>query len=287
MKNSQPIWFNKKEGTTEINLSPSPYKIFVATPVHSEVSIHYTQALLKFQQDCFHRNILVSFTLYKSSLVQQGRNLCVAEMMNADKDYTHLLFIDSDIDFNSSTIFTMLEKDKDIIASPYPMKFLDWGRIQKRATDLNIKDPNELAKLGYTFPIKTENMSEIVVEDGVAEVTHAPTGCMLIKKSVIEKMIKQYPELEIKQPTLINGQEKDKPNFYNLFECLHEPDTKRYYGEDFGFCKRWTSMGGKVHLYCMDYMTHTGEYEYCGRLWDELQTQATLKKNIDESKKTK
>ena len=26
------------------------------------------------------------------------------------------------------------------------------------------------------------------------EVTHSPTGCMLIKRSVFEKMIKEYPE---------------------------------------------------------------------------------------------
>jgi hypothetical protein len=41
-----------------------------------------------------------SFTLLKSSLVTQGRNLCVAEMLNHEDNYTHLLFIDSDIDFN-------------------------------------------------------------------------------------------------------------------------------------------------------------------------------------------
>ena len=61
--------------------------------------MHYTQAVLKFQQDCILRKILVSFTLMKSSLVTQGRNLCVAEMLNHEDGYTHLLFIDSDIDF--------------------------------------------------------------------------------------------------------------------------------------------------------------------------------------------
>jgi hypothetical protein len=81
MKNNEPIWFNKPGAVTEINIGhrEPKYKIFVATPVHSEVSIHYTQALLKFQQDCLQKGILVSFTLYKSSLVTQGRNLCVAE----------------------------------------------------------------------------------------------------------------------------------------------------------------------------------------------------------------
>ena len=48
------------------------------------------------------------------------------------------------------------------------------------------------------------------------EVTHAPTGCMLIKREVLEKMIKHYPELEIFQPTYINGKEEKKLNMFNL-----------------------------------------------------------------------
>ena len=111
--NLKPIWFDEPSPVREINIGipkEPKYKIFVATPVHSEVTIHYTQALLKLQQECMQKGILVSFTLYKSSLVQQGRNLCVAEYLNDEKEYTHLLFIDSDIDFEPKTIFTMLEK---------------------------------------------------------------------------------------------------------------------------------------------------------------------------------
>ena len=43
----------------------------------------------------------------------------------------------------------------------------------------------------------------MTMENGVIEVTHAPTGCMLIKRQVIEDMIKHHPELEIYQPTLL------------------------------------------------------------------------------------
>ena len=101
---------------TEINLGSKPkYKIMVCTPCHSDVSMHYTQAVLKFQQECLRNNILVSFTLLKSSLVTQGRNLCVADFLNHEHEYEYLLFIDSDIDFQYSTIIKMIEKDKDII----------------------------------------------------------------------------------------------------------------------------------------------------------------------------
>ena len=38
-----------------------------------------------------------------------------------------------------------------------------------------------------------------MLNNGVMEVTHSPTGCMLIKRSVFEKMIKAYPDKGIVQ----------------------------------------------------------------------------------------
>ena len=288
-KPNEPIWFNKdktvvenkdtyqtiKTNTvTEINIGEqSPHKIMVCTPCHSDVSMHYTQAVLKFQQACWAKKIQVSFTLLKSSLVTQGRNLCVAEMLNHEDNYTHLLFIDSDIDFNSETIFKMLDFDKDIIGVPYPMKTLSWDKIWRRNNlkQTTINSGDDLSKIGFTFPVKVNNPESIVVDQGLIELTHAPTGCMLIKRNVLEKMIKEYPHLEIFQPTIINGVEVKKENMYNLFDTLHDPKTKRYFGEDFGFCQRWVDIGGKVYAYIDDYITHVGEYSYCGRFKDDLE----------------
>ena len=280
MQNNEPIWFNLNENTKEIKIKP-PTKIFVAIPCHSEISIHTCQSLLVLQQECMRKGMLVSFSLMKSSLVQQGRNLLVSEFINDSMKYDYLLFIDSDIDFQASTIFKMIEKDKDLIACPYPMKTFDWEKAWRRLNKEAIDQADHLSKSGFTFPIKVHNKNEITVNDGVAEVSHAPTGCMLIKRIVIEKMMAHYPELRINQPTIVNGKEAFKENFFNLFDCVHDPKTKEFFGEDFGFCKRWTEMGGKVYVYILDYITHVGEYQYCGRLWDELQ----YTKRIDEKAK--
>jgi len=296
MQNNKPIWFNEdtyqtikhnkvEPETIEINLDKKPIaKIMVCTPCHSDVSMHYTQAVLKFQMECMKQNILVSFSLLKSSLVTQGRNLCVAEFLNHKDNYDYLLFIDSDIDFEFSTIEKMLKADKDIIACPYPMKMIDtdrmWAKLHQ--TDL-IKTKDDLLKAGYSFPLKMDNKNDINIDHGVIEVSHAPTGCMLIKREVIEKMIKHHPELKIYQPTIVNGKETAKENFYNLFDTLHDVKTKRYFGEDFGFCQRWTDMGGKVYIYALDYITHVGEHQYCGRFYDQLEAL----KRVDVDKKIK
>jgi len=303
MQNNEPIWFGENKKTTanvdtyqteklekvdsnvtEINIGSKPgYKIMVCTPCHSDVSMHYTQAVLKFQQECMKRNILVSFSLLKSSLVTQGRNLCVAEFLNHSDNYDYLLFIDSDISFKPETIFKMIDADKDLIACPYPMKMFETDRMWKNIKETDrVKSKEDLLPSGYMYPIKLGS-NELIVDKGVMQVTHAPTGCMLIKRNVIDKLIANHPELEIYQPTVINGKETKKENFYNLFDTLHDPETKRYFGEDFGFCQRWSDIGGKVYVYVMDHISHIGDHEYCGRFYDMLEN---LKK-IDLSTKIK
>ena len=282
---SKPIWFDKNINERVVDISGPKYKIFVATPVHSECSIHYTQALLKFQKQCMMNSIMVSFSLLKSSLVTQGRNLCVANFLKDPTNYTHLLFIDSDIDFKFETIMKMLKLDREVIATPYPMKHIHWDQIWDRVQKGKIKNIEQLKRAGHAFPIKLDNQKgkEIPVVDGVIEVSHAPTGCMLIKKQVFDKMIKAYPNDKIEQATIVNGIALIDEYNYNFFDTIHDPETKKYYGEDFGFCKKWTAIGGKCYCYVSDDITHVGEYQYNGKLMDNLD----ISKTVDDTDKNK
>jgi hypothetical protein len=74
-----------------------------------------------------------------------------------------------------------------------------------------------------------------------------------------------------------------KKTFITYLIPLHDAETKRYFGEDFGFCQRWTDMGGKVYIYALDYITHVGDHQYCGRFYDML----TGMKRVDVGKKIK
>lgn len=285
---SKPIWFKTKENDLTVKLKDPEIKIYVATPVHSECSIHYTQALLKFQQCCMMNGILVSFSLLKSSLVTQGRNLCVANFLGDPIKYTHLLFIDSDIEFKFETIMKMLKFDKEVIATPYPMKYIHWEQIWDRLQQGKIKTKEELMMAGFIYPIKmdkivNENNKQISVVNGLIEVSHAPTGCMLIKRQVFDKMIKAYPGDFIDQATIVNGEAKSNPNMYNFFDTIHEKESKKYYGEDFGFCKKWTAIDGKCYCLIDEYITHVGEYQYKGRLQDNLE----ILKIVDDTDKNK
>lgn len=263
-KATTPLW---KKDTDKI-IQKSPYEIFVGTPVHSDVTIHYTQALIEFQGECFKRKTKVSFHMMKSSLVTQGRNLCVAGFLESPA--THLLFIDSDIYFQAKTIFKMLEADKDIISVPYPLKTLMWDKAFDKMKQGKIKSGNDIRRALHTYPMKVPDDKNIKIDAGVIEVTDAPTGCMLIKRSVIEKMIEKYPDKKIVQKTVINGEYVDKPNMWNFFDTTHDPVEKTFLGEDFSFCQLWSKLGGKCYAYVNDSIVHVGEHQYQGRFYDEL-----------------
>jgi len=283
---SRAIWFKKEEVKTEqIQTGSFDFKnttLLVATPVHSEVSIHYTESLLTLQGLGHSLGLTIDFLLLKSSLVTQGRNLCVANFLNK-KEYTHMLFIDSDISFDPSCVIKLLQCDKDVVSIPYPMKTINWKKVHGRVQDNKDINMEDLSKSGFTYPIKVEDQTNINVSKGLMEVTHAPTGFMLIKKEAILKMVEKYPHLKIKQPTIMNGEEKDTENLWNFFDTWFDQATNKYYGEDFAFCQKWRDIGGKCYCYVNDFITHVGEYSFEGKFIDEL----INTRKIDESKKIK
>ena len=264
-------------------------KIFIGTPCYGGmIAADYFKSCMRLVALAATKKIELQFaTIGNESLITRARNTLVQLFM--DGDYTHLLFIDADLAFDPQAVIRMLDFDKDIISVPYPMKTMSWDKIWRRLKSKEgaVNDANDLAKAGFTFPVKVQDPNSITVEKGLMELTHAPTGCMLIKRRVFKKMIEEFPHLEIFQPTNINGKEEKKDNMYNLFDTLHDPKTKRYFGEDFGFCQRWSDIGGKVYAYIDDYITHVGEYSYCGKFKDDLWQATRPVKPVDDTTKIK
>jgi hypothetical protein len=247
-----------------------PISIFVATPVHSDVSIHYFKACLEFQKECFVRKIPVMFQVMKSSLVTQGRQLCVSGFM--ESSCTHMLFIDSDISFNYKMIERMINYDKEICLVPYPIKGTDHDKVKARILAGETLSPH---LLGNQYTMSVPDPTNVKVTDGFIKVERGPAGCMLIKKEVIHKLIKEYPEFTINQHTLIDGKLVTRNHMYNFFDTYWNKDDKTYTGEDFYFCKLCKHAGIKMYALVDEYISHHGEYSYTGRLLDEFKQTET------------
>ena len=100
------------------------------------------------------------------------------------------------------------------------------------------------------------------------EVLDAPTGFMVIARRVFEQMALAMPELRYTpdvsgHPDVRRGQPAPPPH-YRFFDVLAEPDNGRYLTEDYAFCRRWQSIGGKVHVDTSSNLTHQGLKTYTG-----------------------
>ena len=239
--------------------------LMVCTPVHSEVSIHYMKACLDLQKECILNKIKVTFQILKSSLVTQGRNLCVSSFMNSDAD--RMLFIDSDIDFTTRSVFRLFNSPYDVSLIPYPMKTISEQQFRKDVKNRPDDLPNSY---GSIFPISVRDPEKVEPKDGFIEITKGPTGMMMIKRNVFEKLEEEYKEFNIIQHTMINGEMVERPHYFNFFDSYYSPKTKTYTGEDFYFCKLWTSIGGKIYALVDEEISHIGEHHYKGKVMDEF-----------------
>jgi len=223
------------------------------------------KACLDLQKECILNKTKITFQLMKSSLVTQGRNLCVSSFLNSDAD--RMLFIDSDIEFSTRSVYRLFKSPHDVSLIPYPIKQKEDPKFR---VDFQNRPDDNINTMGYTFPIELPDTKDIRPKDGFVEVVKGPTGMMMIKRSVFDKLKEAYEELVIKQKTLMNGELVDRPNYYNFFDTYWSNKNKTYMGEDFYFCKLWTSIGGKIHALVDEEISHIGEYKYTGKVMNEF-----------------
>ena len=225
------------------------FKLFIATPAFGhQVTTNYANSLLKFVSTS-HPRLAVSSAVHMQSgmaLVTQARNNCVAYFLNSD--CTHFLFIDADIGFEPDAIYRLLEKDVPLCLTPYPVK--GYGA-------------NNQLQFIVHFPDK-DNVR--IDKEGFAEITAGPTGFMLIKREVFEKLAEKYPERKTINKQLVgNKVETMEKGWYTFFETAQDPENG-YLGEDIAFCRLWTNIGGKIYADTQTPLTHFGSHAFHGSL---------------------
>jgi hypothetical protein len=256
-------------------------KIFVATPMYSGIcGGQYTRAMIELQKICSEYEIKTEFFfLFNESLITRARNYCADEFMRSD--YTHLMFIDSDIGFNPHDVLALAaladpESDKDIVCGPYPKKVISWEKI-KRAVDKGFADenPQKLANFvgDYVFN-PADGRPEIPLNEPV-EVLEGGTGFMMIQRKAFENYAKAYPEFSYKPDHVRSDNFDGTREIMAYFDCVICPDSKRYLSEDYMFCQWARKADIKVWMAPWMRLNHTGSYQFGGSLVDIAQIGAS------------
>lgn len=231
-------------------------KILIFTPCYDAMlTMQYTTSLLKLITMMQHKNIeyLVSF-LGNESLIPRARNKAVRQFMQTD--CTHLFFIDADIQFEPEAFLDLLFADKDVSCCSYAKKGINWNRL-KYSLEMEKDSKEDIKSRGLDFNFNCElKNGELQKKGDFFKVRHGATGFMLIKRSIITKLSKCHPELEIKGDQTC----EDESSSIGLFCCMiHE---KEYLSEDYAFCHRVNEAGGEVWMNCKHNLTHVGRFNF-------------------------
>ena len=268
-------------------------KLFLATPMYGgQCAGMYTKSVADLSALFAKYQIpLQLYYLFNESLITRARNYCVDEFMRSDA--THLMFIDSDIGFNVQDVIAMMalqtdESPYDVLGGPYPKKCISWEKI-KMAVDKGAadEDPNKLENYvgDYVFNPRS-GQREIPLGEPV-EVSELGTGFMMIRRKTFDDYKNAYPELAYKPDHVRTAAFDGSREIHAYFDCIIDPESKRYLSEDYNFCYHVTKMGGRNYLCPWMKLQHVGSYIFGGSLIDLATIGASATADTSQIKKTK
>jgi hypothetical protein len=268
-----------------MKIDDKPVHILVATPCYGNVlNTNYALSCFELKDICYSLGIRVSIRLIgNESLITRGRNYYV-NLFLTNKEYTHLLFIDADIGFYAKNIIEMLSFNNDIVCIPYPKKSINWTKLIKYA-NVEGMNPQKLEAISQEYVVNfLKNDSKVV--KGFIECSYGGTGCMMIKRNVIETMIERFHFTKYTNDVGgYNQNEINKENFYALFDCFICPKSNRYLSEDYAFCERATESGFRIWAYLNGPITHHGGHCFLGHFGSSLMM--TVQEQEEEVKREK
>jgi len=258
-----------QQGQLQINIDDlRKERLFIATPCYGGMLTEaYFRSMVRTLTFFNQHQIPVAFgTIANESLVTRARNVLVAYFLQSN--YTRLLFIDADIEFQVEDVLKLIAHNKDVCVGAYPKKGVNWQRIRE-AVMTNGQAPMDdrsIAASGSDYAINFKfvnaDMKQIAIENGVIKLHDGATGFMMIKREAIDKMIVAYPDLKYNND--LNTPPDLQDFFYAFFDTMIDPKDRRYLSEDYTFSRRWQNIGGDIWLDPSISLNHFGSFNFQG-----------------------
>lgn len=233
--------------------------IFVGTPTTDGglCHINYSTSLARLAVNAFQNNIDFSVaSTVNDSIVTHARN-CVAHTFMEHSDADTLLFIDSDIGFESEEVLKMVYENPGFIGVPFPKKNINWG-LAKRAIDLG-KD--NIDKYCGDFAVVFSGQQEITLNKPT-ECARVGFAIVAIKRDFLEQvkgLVRTYNDHD--------GEEKHE-YFYTGFD-----ENNHILSETYTFCDLVNKNGLKTYVAPWVNVTHAGTYLFQGSFSETLKLQ--------------
>lgn len=240
---------DKLFGATAVEFDPSGIDLAIICPVQNNtVDLAYHSSLFLTLRRLMQAGVKHSLQeTGGGSHIGKARENLLWKAYYQDPKPTHILFIDDDMGWDAGLVTRLLAADHEFAAIPGVRK-------------------QDVVSVCANF---WQGEQERHPTTGFIKVQEVGFAFVLIKTSVVEKMIAAYPELRY---------HASRPEWALFMDLIAEPEDGAEYGqrmsEDFSFCRRWRNIGGEIWVDPRARLIHAGRKEYTGCIMDVAAMQA-------------
>lgn len=234
--------------------------VLLALPAYSTVMYENWISIEMARFDLQQRKLDCGLIQGRGTYIHEARNNCVIQAYKCPAAWTHLMFIDSDMSFESDLVWNLMQRRVDVVCGAYVQKGYPWwpnaGIMNEDGQTYNMNKPDFTGESG-----------DLIRVDMVG------TGLMMIRKEVLDKMQPpwfEHPKLDL--------EEKD----YEQITPIHTK-KHRVMGEDVAFCKKVRELGFEIWFDLANEGVHIGSYGYV--MADHLEPRVQEAKNEDLKEK--
>lgn len=207
--------------------------------------VQHAHAMIKLHKLAMETGIPVKFDILSGeSLVPRARSMAASRFLASN--FSHMLFVDVDIEFNAVDVLNMLLLDKPVIAGAYRMKADD-----------------------YRWAFTGDFTQTSVV--GLYRAAWLTTGFMLIARSALEQIVRAFPGRRF----MNNIDGYGIKEAYDFFISGLIDDSGYYQSEDFGFSLLCNKSGVETYLWGNATLAHLGLKAYVGNLFEAVELAAS------------
>lgn len=210
-------------------------KIFVATPAYDgKFNYSYLKSAIEFSSS---KDTFFTFSyIFGDSLLPKARSSLLSAFYDQidSLEFTHMLWLDSDVYLPIEGLEKMLSRDVDVISAAIPIK--------ESISEYGIK-------------VSCGKISE-EVEDMLYIGEYGATGALLIKTQVVKDLIKYASENDL----IFAINDYDTGRSQNLFDLFRIGiEDKEYLSEDIYFCKKIVEIGYPIYIDTSFYVEHSDD----------------------------
>jgi hypothetical protein len=238
---------------------PSPH-ILICLPTYSEeVHINFAFSLLDLTRALTDSGSTYETLHVASSHIIRARNF-FANYFLSRPEFTHLLFLDTDMKFPAEAVLKLLAANKTLSGVAYPFRRFDLDRsIAPADTGLTLREWLE-KHADYTMAPVTNADGDVDFANGFVEARHIGTGVFLAQRDAFEVT---KPFAECYAPPKQYESMIPSGKFYGFFETIEEDGV--YLGEDVSFCIRARQAGLTIWALIDQTVVHYGKSEVSGQ----------------------